>query len=100
VKKRKRRGNYPKRRPSLGEIHYEAIALLATKRGANYEGIAKQLRISVRTLYRWRQRRDFDRALRVAIEKHVRETVGSRGYYRPTNADEIAYIFRISGLIS
>jgi DNA invertase Pin-like site-specific DNA recombinase len=61
------------RRQPLNEKHYEAIALLAemgSGRGRlTHEQIARKLRISRRTLYRWRQRPDFDKALRNVIER-------------------------------
>ncbi|WP_169083230.1 helix-turn-helix domain-containing protein [Paenibacillus sp. PL91] len=62
-KRKKKRGNYPKRVPPLGELHYIAIELMALRVGQNYEDTAKELGISVRTLYRWRQRPDFYNAL-------------------------------------
>lgn len=65
-KRRRKRGKRP-----LSEIQLYAIELLAITRGANYEDIAKELGISVRTLYRWRQRKDFEAALKVAVKRYI-----------------------------
>lgn len=67
--KRKKRKS---RRLPLSEIQLIAIEMLTYKRGENYEDVAKTLRISVRTLYRWRQREDFDKALADAVERRFR----------------------------
>ncbi|WP_371825312.1 phBC6A51 family helix-turn-helix protein [Paenibacillus soyae] len=56
----------------LTDKHYDAIRLLASLPHRNQEEIAQELSISRRQLYRWRQRSDFDKALRKAIDETVR----------------------------
>lgn len=77
--KRKRKGNYPKRRPPLGERHYKAIDMLSNSRKyGNHAKIARRLGISRMTLYRWRQRPDFQAELEREIKRKVRERFGDR----------------------
>ncbi|OIB03505.1 hypothetical protein AK95_07800 [Paenibacillus sp. LC231] len=68
AKKKKRRS----RRLPLNERHYAAIELLSDVPSRNHEDIAHILGISRMTLYRWRQREDFDKELRKAIMRKVR----------------------------
>ncbi|SMF91202.1 Homeodomain-like domain-containing protein [Paenibacillus uliginis N3/975] len=60
------------RRPPLNELHYAAIDLLSDVPTRNHEDISHILGISRMTLYRWRQRDDFDRELGKAITRKVR----------------------------
>lgn len=75
----KRRGNYPKRRPPLGDKHLQAIQMLTDRKTyGNHEDIARRLGISRMTLYRWRQRADFQKALDKAIQMRIRKRFGNR----------------------
>lgn len=77
----KRKGNYKRGRPPLNDIHSAAIELLAGKYGRKSCGeIALILGINRRTLYRYRQRLDFQRALAAATNRVVSEKLRE---YRP-----------------
>jgi DNA invertase Pin-like site-specific DNA recombinase len=87
------------RRPPLNEKHYEAIALLAEygRKRLTHERIARKLRINRRTLYRWRQRPDFDNELRKAIDRQLRKRFGTRridGASIAVRTGDIAYLER------
>lgn len=85
----------------LDDRHYEAIRLLASVPRLNHEQIARKLRISRMTLYRWRQRPDFARALNRTINDEVKRRFNVH-HRRVTeyNADEIESILRITGLLT
>lgn len=85
--KRKRRGNYPKRRP-LGPLHYAAIELLSAcgRDRLTYEQAAAKLGVDRRTIYRWRQCPDFQRVLQKAIDRKIYELDGSRRKWTVMNA--------------
>lgn len=61
-------------RPSLplDERHYYAIELLVQGRW-DYTEVAKQTGVSRRTLYRWRQRKDFKREINKELKRKARE---------------------------
>lgn len=59
--RRKRRGNYPKRRLPLDERHYRAIEMLTRVPRMTHDEIAQELGICRMTLARWRKRPDFNR---------------------------------------
>lgn len=71
MKRKKRRGNYRCGRPPLAERHYRAIELLAEVPRKNYDEIAAAVGIDRRTLFRWRERKDFERELQKAIDKRL-----------------------------
>lgn len=67
AKKRKKRA-----RPPLDERHMVAIELLANYRTRyTLDEIAEMVTVDRRTLYRWRQRKDFAREYDKAVRKHV-----------------------------
>jgi predicted DNA-binding transcriptional regulator YafY len=68
---RKKRTKKCTRRPPLSGKHYAAIELLAEsgRKRLTKEKIARKLGISRRTLYRYRQRSDFEKQLRLAIDR-------------------------------
>ncbi|MNM83863.1 hypothetical protein D3C81_959330 [compost metagenome] len=85
--------------PPLDERHYQAIALLVAGR-MGYAEIAKAIGVDRRTLHRWRKRKDFDRALRKAFDKHTNEWRRSARVRRwPHTADDIARVFKATGLL-
>lgn len=69
MRRKKRRIRYPKRRLPLQPYHYRAIDMLTQVPRMNYEEIASELGVNRRTLFRWRQRPDFDRELRREINR-------------------------------
>ncbi|MFD0675280.1 MULTISPECIES: phBC6A51 family helix-turn-helix protein [unclassified Paenibacillus] len=98
MSRRKRKGNYKRGRPPLSPIHYAAVELLAGKYGRkSCEEIAELIGVNRRTLYRWRQRRDFDNALTVEIRRTISERFAG---HRPSvmdiaNSGDIAELIRI-----
>ncbi|RAV03036.1 phBC6A51 family helix-turn-helix protein [Paenibacillus sp. YN15] len=85
ARKRKRKGNYPKRRPPLDERHYRAIEMLTRVPRMNYEEIAAELGVDRRTLYRWRERPDFQRAY-----KELSRAV-AKAKFKHMKADMLSY---------
>lgn len=95
----------PKRgRPAspLDERHYRAIELLTTVPTPNLEEIARACGVDRRTLYRWRQRRDFARELdkvqRRKTEEYRRWVKAKIKY--TLSARDIEETFRMCGLIA
>lgn len=86
--RKKRRGNYPKRRPPLDERHYRAIEMLTRVPRMNYEEIASELGVNRRTLYRWRNRRDFAKAYRELADAKF------KAKFRRMRTDILAYALR------
>lgn len=87
------------RRQPLDEQHFLAVKLLADSR-LNHEDVARQLGICRMTLYRWRQRPDFRRALQREINRVMDakfRDLQKRCF--PKTADEIEQLFRICGLL-
>lgn len=77
----------------LDERHYQAIALLVSGT-MGYDDVARACGVDRRTLYRWRQRKDFDRALRKAFDKKSNEWMRvMRSRRVPRTVDDIAWFF-------
>lgn len=94
-KKRRR----PSRRPPLDARHHRAIEMLAGLR-VDYADVAKALGISRMTLWRWRQRKDFEKESRKAIARFVAKKCRvTHGKFRLTNAEDIEQYFRIAGIL-
>lgn len=85
AEKRKKRS-----RPPLDERHYLAIELLTTVPTPNLDDIARACTVDRRTLYRWRQRKDFARELRRKMEAR-RPRIKRRPL--PTTVDGIERLF-------
>ena len=90
-----------RRRDPLSDKHYEAIRLMAELNRRNYDDIAKQLGISRRQLYRWRQRKDFERALQRAVSAEVNRRMRNlRMRIRYNDAETLEFIMRNTGLLA
>jgi DNA invertase Pin-like site-specific DNA recombinase len=92
----------PRTRPPLDERHYRAIELLALKRVHNtLDDIAAGVGVDRRTLYRWRQRKDFDKELRKARRKMIAERRRKipRTNFRAFTAFELTEWYRSTGVI-
>ncbi|MFM9327957.1 phBC6A51 family helix-turn-helix protein [Paenibacillus mesotrionivorans] len=103
--RKKRRGNYPKRRLPLDERHYRAIDLLTTHPRKNHEEIAQELGITRMTLFRWRNRPDFDREYRRILSEKVRiltrgRSVDVLAYAMKGDAEIVEWAFVNAGLLS
>lgn len=94
-KKRKRR------RAELDDRHYLALELLTTVPTPNLDDIARECSVDRRTLYRWRLRRDFDKAYR-ELSRH-KATVQYRRVKRISSeirrVEDIEFILRVNGLL-
>lgn len=104
--RRKRKGNYPKRRLPLEERHYLAIDMLTEhrKHRMTHEEISKVLGITRMTLYRWEQRPDFKAELQRAINRklgpivqRIRRNVSQRSWIVNLTND-LPFIERVIGL--
>lgn len=86
----------------LDERHYLAIELLTTVPTPNLEEIARACGVDRRTLYRWRQRKDFTRELdkvqRRKTEEYNRWLRAKIKYVM--TARDIEETFRMCGLIA
>lgn len=87
------------RRQPLDDQHFRAVKLLASSR-LNHEDVARHLGICRMTLYRWRQRPDFERML----QREIRRVVDAQfrdlqKRYMPRTVDEIERTFRVCGLM-
>lgn len=95
----------PKRgRPKtpLDVRHYLAIELLTTSPTQNLEDIAKACGVDRRTLFRWREREDFEREYNKVQQRKVREyqrIIKARTKHVMASYD-IEELFRAYGLIS
>ncbi|MBP1905511.1 hypothetical protein J2Z32_002141 [Paenibacillus turicensis] len=95
----------PKRgrpRTPLDIRHYLAIELLTTSPTENLEDIAKACGVDRRTLFRWRERKDFTRELNKVQQRKINEYI-RRGKARIKHAtasyDYIEELFRACDLI-
>ncbi|WP_449601061.1 phBC6A51 family helix-turn-helix protein [Paenibacillus sp. Marseille-Q9583] len=87
-------GRKKRARPPLDERHYLAIELLTTVPTPNLDDIAQACTIDRRTLYRWRQRKDFDKEMR-KVSRRKMEARRPRIKRRPlpTTVDGIERLF-------
>ena len=77
----------PKGKEPLSEKHYRAIDMLSEGRGRLTRAqIAKKLKISRMALWKWMQRKDFQKALDKEIRRKVNEIMGKNNYRRGTLA--------------
>ncbi len=76
--KRKRKHSYPKRRLPLDARHYAAIDMLSEmgRNRPNMAIIGRRLSVDRRTLFRWRQRPDFQAELKHTIMRKVSARIG------------------------
>jgi transposase-like protein len=87
------------RRQPLDEQHFRAVKLLADSR-LNHEDVARQLGVCRMTLYRWRQRPDFKRALQREINRVMDAKFRElQNRYMPRTAGEIEHLFKVCGLL-
>ncbi|MCM3175941.1 phBC6A51 family helix-turn-helix protein [Paenibacillus sp. MER 99-2] len=94
-KKRKRR------RADLDDRHYLAIELLTTVPTPNLDDIARTCGVDRRTLYRWRLRKDFDKAWR-ELSRHkaaFRFRRVKRKAYEISRVEDIELILRANKLV-
>jgi DNA invertase Pin-like site-specific DNA recombinase len=103
---RKKKTKKCTRRTPLSEKHYEAIALLAAsgRKRLTHERIARKLRINRRTLYRWRQRPDFEQELRKIIDRevnaiHRKFRMKMRGMVRIGDIGTITRFLSVNGVV-
>jgi hypothetical protein len=97
TRKRKKRA-----RPPLDERHYVAIELLTTVPTPNLDEISRICTIDRRTLYRWRQRKDFDKELRKVSRMKFEAVRRRRGMTRapvPKTVDGIERLFNDCGFL-
>lgn len=89
-RQRKKRSRQRKKRtcPPLDERHYRAIEMLTKVPRMNYEKIAAELAVNRRTLYRWRERPDFQRAY-----KELSRAV-AKARFKHMKADILSYALR------
>lgn len=94
-KKRKRR------RAELDDRHYLAIELLTTVPTPNLDDIARACGVDRRTLYRWRLRKDFDKAWRELGRQKAaaRYRRVKRKAYEISRVEDIELILRANKLV-
>lgn len=94
-KKRKRR------RAELDDRHYLAIELLTTVPTPNLDDIARACGVDRRTLYRWRLRKDFDKAWRELGRQKAaaRFRRAKRKVYEISRVEDIELILRATKLV-
>ncbi|NOJ71428.1 phBC6A51 family helix-turn-helix protein [Paenibacillus alvei] len=93
---RKRRKS---RRLPLNDKQLCAIDLLANTH-LNHEDIARELGVCRMTLYRWRQRPDFERTLQREINRIMNARFRDmQKRYMPRTVGEIEHVFRLTGLM-